>query len=231
MDNKPLHSGHRQRLKEKYIASDFDYFNDHEILELLLFYSIPRKDTNPEAHKLLNHFGSLSAVFDASYEELKDYGLSDKSAMLFRLFPTLSREYIYDKNYNTNKHYNEISLQKRLITCCIKRQKPALILSLYDAVGCELFFGPISLSGFDSMKERITQLAMKYNAVSAVVCTENNTGIPYPSYEETVKMTIISEMLHHINISFENWFVVSETNIASMRDKKEFASMFRNKNE
>ena len=65
-----LHEGHRKRMKERFIKSGLDDFAPHNILELLLFYSIPRGDTNPVAHRLIDTFGSLSGVFDATPEEL-----------------------------------------------------------------------------------------------------------------------------------------------------------------
>ncbi len=65
-----IHHGHRQRLKERFRKEGLDNFDDLYVLELLLFYCIPRVDTNPLAHRLLDHFGSLTAVLDASAEEL-----------------------------------------------------------------------------------------------------------------------------------------------------------------
>ena len=64
------HYGHRQRLKDRFLQTGFTGFDAHGILELLLFYSIPQRDTNDLAHELVNRFGSLSGVFDASYEDL-----------------------------------------------------------------------------------------------------------------------------------------------------------------
>ena len=66
-----IHAGHRQRLKERFQNSGLDNFTDIQVLELLLFYAIPVKDTNPIAHALLDHFGSLSQVLEADVEELK----------------------------------------------------------------------------------------------------------------------------------------------------------------
>ena len=65
-----IHDGHRQRLKERFLQGGLDNFTDVQVLELVLFYCIPRKDTNPIAHALLDHFGSLSQVLEASVEEL-----------------------------------------------------------------------------------------------------------------------------------------------------------------
>ena len=62
------HQGHRERKKQQFRDFGLDAFADHEVLELLLFYAIPRQDTNPLAHELLHRFGSLEAVLEASLE-------------------------------------------------------------------------------------------------------------------------------------------------------------------
>ena len=95
------HKGHRDRLKKRFLQSGIDDFEDHNKLELLLFYAIPQKDTNPIAHELLDTFGSLSNVLDAPFEELiKVKGISESSAVLLKLIPPLSRSYLNDKYKN-----------------------------------------------------------------------------------------------------------------------------------
>ena len=96
------HDGHRERLKKRFLSSP-DSFEDHELLELILFYSIPRKDTNEIAHDLLNHFGSLKGVFDADFSELiKIKGIKENSATLIKLIPQISRAYLLDKVSDDN---------------------------------------------------------------------------------------------------------------------------------
>lgn len=74
-----VHDGHRKRMRERYLENKgFNGFADHEILELLLFYIIPRKDVNALSHDIINRFGTLQKVFLASVDELttiKDVGL------------------------------------------------------------------------------------------------------------------------------------------------------------
>lgn len=65
-----LHAGHRARVRQRFLISGLDAFQDHEVLELLLFYAVPRRDVNEMAHLLMNRFGSLSGVLDATEEEL-----------------------------------------------------------------------------------------------------------------------------------------------------------------
>ena len=88
------HDGHRQRLKTEFLARP-DSFPDHKLLELLLFYANPRSDTNPLAHELLNHFGSLAGVLDATPEELqKVKGVGEHAAVLFKTAKELAGRYL-----------------------------------------------------------------------------------------------------------------------------------------
>ena len=65
------HSGHRSRKRRQFRDHGIDSFADHEVLELLLYYAVPRRDTNPIAHALMDRFGSLNAVLSAPVEELE----------------------------------------------------------------------------------------------------------------------------------------------------------------
>lgn len=68
---KNVHAGHRERLRGSFVENGADSFRTHQLLELLLFYAIPYKDTNPIAHALISRFGSLRGVLEASVEELE----------------------------------------------------------------------------------------------------------------------------------------------------------------
>lgn len=88
-----LHKGHRDRLRTKALKNGLESLAPHEVLELLLFNAIPRRDTNPIAHKLLNKFnGDLSKVFEADTEELKKVdGIGDNAAFLINMIPQFAR--------------------------------------------------------------------------------------------------------------------------------------------
>ena len=64
-----IHAGHRERVRQRYLETGLKGFDDVNVLELLLFYAMPRQDTNPIAHALLDHFGSLYQVLEAPVEE------------------------------------------------------------------------------------------------------------------------------------------------------------------
>lgn len=93
-DDKAVHTGHRKRLKKKFLDLGGDVFNEHELLELLLFYSIPRRNTNEIAHQLMERFGSINRMVEASPDELKLVsGVGDDSAALLKLVLMLAKRY------------------------------------------------------------------------------------------------------------------------------------------
>jgi DNA repair protein RadC len=89
MEKKNIHSGHRQRLRRQLLRTGGLYMADHQLLELALFYALPRRDVNPLAHRLLDRFGSLAGVFDASPEAL--LAVDDVSEGTVALLQLLSR--------------------------------------------------------------------------------------------------------------------------------------------
>ena len=99
--NEPLnlHSGHRNRLRQSFINNNYDSLNDHQLLELLLFYALPRVDTNVIAHRLLNTFGSLSGILNAKLDHLKNVeGIGENAAVLLKLLPELMRRSVKKVN-------------------------------------------------------------------------------------------------------------------------------------
>ncbi len=93
-----VHAGHRQRVKDRYLLEGLDAFEDHQVLELLLFYAIPRKDTNELAHRMIKEFGSLAGLFEANAKDIaRRCDVSENTAILISLIPSLSRRYFLGK--------------------------------------------------------------------------------------------------------------------------------------
>ena len=94
-----IHQGHRGKMRQRFLKSGLEGFADHEALELLLYYAIPRADTNPIAHRLLERFGSLSGVLEAAPDELLNIeGMGDAAAQLISLIPQLERRHFIDRS-------------------------------------------------------------------------------------------------------------------------------------
>lgn len=230
MNQKPVHSGHRQRIRQKYLASEFQDFNQHEILELLLFYGIPRKDTNETAHRLINEFGSLSAVMDAPVEKLRKFGLPENAAIFLHMLPQLGEMYLNDKNYNFKKIYTVGELKKKIMINLLQNNQNTVLLYLFDTIGTELFSGPIKTGYIDNSDELISKIvgiAMKYNAVTAVIAHNNYSGILYPS-PTVINMTEkLKSALQAVSIRLTNHYIVSDDNIFSMAESEEFCNIFK----
>ena len=92
------HSGHRKRLRDKARRTGLEGLAEHEVLELMLTYAIPRVNTNQTAHRLIQTFGSLSGVLDAGYQDLmRVEGVGENAATLLTLFPSMTKRYLFSK--------------------------------------------------------------------------------------------------------------------------------------
>ena len=99
MSSENIHENHRDRLRDMYLKGGFKNMAPHQILELMLFYAIPRKDTNPLAHKLIDTFGSLSGVLEADPQDLVAVdGVGKSTAAYLKMFIDVFQIYEREKN-------------------------------------------------------------------------------------------------------------------------------------
>lgn len=98
MDKKEQNKGHRQRLKDKFRKAGGDGLHDYELLELLLTYALPRRDLKPLAKNLIEKYGGLSGVLDASFDDLeKMKGLKGGPSGLIRLVKAVIEQYMAEE--------------------------------------------------------------------------------------------------------------------------------------
>ena len=187
-DKKSIHEGHRQRLKNKFLENGFQGFEPHNILELLLFYSIPRKDTNEIAHDLLNHFGSLKSVFNASFEDLIQVdGIKESSATLIKMVPMIAREYMNDSlkegaifdtankigEFFVNKYLGE---KNEIVYAMLLSNKYELLDVVKIHEGC------VNSAYVSSRK--ILDYVVKHNAAMLVLAHNHPDGTVCPSMDD-----------------------------------------------
>lgn len=183
-----MHENHRDRLKNRFLAEGLDAFEPHNILELLLFYSIPQKDTNEIAHALIERFGSLSEVFDAPFDELIETpGIKSHSATLLKLIPALSRRYMLDKNHGDEP----LSSMDKIGTYLVDKYfginvETVYLLMLdnkYGVIDCvKLHEGSVNSAAITL--RRLMELAL-YRRASMVVLAHNHpSGVPIPSSDD-----------------------------------------------
>lgn len=225
MENKNIHANHRSRMKKKFTdAGSLEIFEPHEQLEMLLYYACPRKDTNGLAHKLLDNFGSLSAVFDASISALVDSGISEHVAILLKMIPEFARIYINDKHYNTDKIVDLEHLGEHFIPKFIGKDNEEVYLLLLDSKCKELFFGCVAKGSFTSSEvptKKIVELCMRYNAYTATIAHNHPSGVAFPSREDlditrklisTLKL-IDCQLIDHIIVADNDFISLAESEL------------------
>lgn len=215
------HNGHRARMRERYLHTRFDGFEEHQILEMILYYVYPRTDTNPLAHKLLNAFGSLSSVLDAPVDALVSAGLTKNAATFLVMIPDISRVYLSDRNNNKSKIIDFFNLADYFIPKFIGRAEEAMILLLTDAKGKEIFSGVVSKGSFHASEapvRKIVDLAMRYNAATAVIAHNHPSGVALPSMSDIQATSDIAKALRLVGVFLFDHLIVSEDDVVSLRD-------------
>ena len=214
------HDGHRDRLRKKFILNGTDTMEEHELLELILYYAIPRKDTNPISHKLLAKFGSISAVLDSSVENLKQEGLSENCAIYLNLLPHICRAYMDDKFGNNDKIVTDDNITEKMKYKFIGINYEIVVLMLLDSKNKEVFCGTISKGSITSNEihiRKIVELAIIYNAKSAVISHNHPSGIALPSGEDMVATKRTFESLKLINVYLMDHIIVADDDCISLR--------------
>ena len=220
MGDASIHTGHRERLKRRFREEGLGNFTDIQALELLLFYSIPRVDTNPIAHALLEHFGSLSQVLEASIEELqKVKGISEHTAILLQLIPQLGRYYQVDCSQRIEVLTSLDACGAYLVPRFFGRNKETVFLLCLDAkckVLCCKEIGEGSVNSASISVRKVVETALAANASSVVLAHNHPSGIALPSDEDVQTTRRIAAALSAVEIQLVDHIVVAEGDYVSM---------------
>lgn len=213
--------GHRDRVRKKYEKGGIDIFEDYEILELLLFYGIPRRDTKDLAHMLIRKFGSLSTALEADVKSLMSVGVTRNTALFLNLITDICRRYYEDRYQNNSKEVNLFDLHGVISSKFIGVRDEKVALLLTDAKGRELYFDYISSGGAKSVNvniNKIISLAVEYKAVYAVLAHNHPSGNPMPSVSDELITKKLIRALNLINVTFWDHLIVTTDETLSIRD-------------
>ena len=215
-----IHKGHRERLKQRFLDEGLDNFTDIQVLELLLFFAIPLKDTNPIAHELLEHFGSLSRVLEANVEELKKVnGIKDHAATLLALVTHLCRYYQVNCAQQTEILTTLDDCGKYLVPRFFGRTHETVFLLCLDAkckVLCCKELGEGSVNSAPISVRKVVETALAANATTVVLAHNHPSGIAVPSNEDVQTTSRIAAALHAVEIHLADHIVVAEGDYVSM---------------
>ena len=216
-----IHDGHRERVRQRYALEGLDSFNDINTLELLLFYAIPRRDTNALAHALLQKFGSLVGVFDASLDDLRAVeGMTDSAAVLIHLMIDLHRKYAIasSRTQIINSRYEAAAF---LLPFFYGRRDEVVYLLCLDAKGkvldCRALFEG-STNAVAVATRKIVEVALAVNASAVVVAHNHPSGVGTPSEQDIACTHRLFAALAALDIVLLDHFIVAENDYVSMYD-------------
>lgn len=207
-----LHANHRARLRKRFENEGLVNFEPHNALELLLFFSIPRKDTNPIAHKLIDEFGSLSAVFEAPYEALVTVeGVGESTATLIKLVHGLMESCQMDKlTYNDISNYDEMA--RFMVEYFKNKSEESLIALLLDNNGnlfkiVKICDGVVNSTSIPIKK--LSTVLHKYNAAAFLLAHNHPAGSAKPSKDDISLTFYLDSIFSALQIPMREHLVVA----------------------
>ena len=220
MADEQIHAGHRKRLLERFQTAGLRSFSDIEVLELLLTFAIPRRDTNPIAHRLLDRFSGLHTVFDAPIVSLTQVeGVTPRAASLLHLIPAVW------------SRYSECRAEQTRYLCSVEdyssvlvprfhgvREEHVWMLSM-DAkcklLDCrELCSG--SIGSVNLSVRRVVEIAMGLNATMVVLAHNHPTGIAVPSQEDVETTRRLAAALDLVEVRLMDHLIVADDDYISL---------------
>jgi len=228
-----IHSGHRARLREQLLEHGLDTFADHQALELLLSFAIPRRDVNPIAHGLMNHFGSFSRVFEAAPQDLMEVdGIGEHAVTLIQLVTQLGRRYQLDR------------AKEDLILNDTKRMGN-FVAPLFHGLTDEAVYlicldGSLRVTHYEKLAEgsvnalsfsirRAVEIALKRKAVYVVLSHNHPSGLAIPNVTDIATTEQLIHALAPLGIRLADHIIVAGDDFVSMRDSGHLGAMERRK--
>ena len=225
-----IHDGHRERLKERFAEHGLDSFDDLNALELLLFYAIPRRDTNPIAHELLNKFGNLEAVLNASERELTEVpGIGKNVAILLRLVPQIVKKSQVSKASEIKIIGNSTDAGKYLLPRFMNEKDEVVYMLCLDSkrsVICCLEMGRGVVNAVDTNIRRMVETALKHKATTVIIAHNHPSGFALPSREDDYFTGRLYKAMETIGIRLEDHLIIVGDDFVSLADSG-VMSMYR----
>lgn len=225
-----IHDGHRQRMFSKFEEYGFKIFDEHEKLEIILYYSVPRRNTNVLAHELLNKYNTIANVMDAPKRELLEFdGITQRTCQLFKIIKETHALYEYEKK--AHKTYmttpDEFASFFQLYFMGESNEKVAIVC--LDSLGKVLKTQKIGVGNsnqsFFNMQE-IFKVIMDCNANEIVVAHNHPGNDPFPSETDIESTKKIKLAVETLGVYLKDHFIVSERGCHSMAKDNNTCKLF-----
>jgi len=207
-----MHDGHRLRLKDRFNKTGLQGFAEHEMLELILFYAIPRQDTNSIAHRLIQRFGNLNRVLSADVQDLIQVpGIGENSALLIHLFFEISK-YHFSQIFRPKTVETAEKAAKYILTLLHGKINENFYLVCLDAnhrIIHEELMCEGSIDSLPIYPRKIAATALRRNAASVIIAHNHPAGDPRPSKADIQTTLDIVQALASLGIQLSDHIIVA----------------------
>ncbi len=222
-----VHQGHRQKVRDRYYETGLSGMPDHNIIEFLLFFGIPQRDTNEMAHELIDRFGSFSGVLEAKRTDLLDVkGMTETAACLISLFLPVYKRYVEDLHKKrpvlaTRKDY--INYLKHLYLDSPNNER--MYILCFDSnnrlIACrKISEGDFSSSLFDIRK--IASTILEVNAKKIVLSHNHPNGLIDPSVDDCAITAKLRDLTVLLNVKLVDHVIITDTSYFSMSSSGQY---------
>lgn len=223
-------AGHRSRLREKYLENSANLVYDYEALELLLTYSIPRKDVKPLAKELLARFGSIEKVFSASARQLSAVkGVGDGTAALITLVRDIQTRCEKCKNENVKYVPDSESACEYFCNLLRTQTRERFLIASIDNSGRLISCRTIAsgdINHIDINSRDILETVLLDNASRAIIAHNHPLGLAEPSAADIDFTLNVRTILSSVNVELSDHIIVGEKEVLSMRDSHRYSKYF-----
>ena len=217
------HKGHRETVRRRFMVGGLDVFAPHEILEFLLYYAIPQRDTNPLAHRLINAYGSLYNVMSSPVQELKAAdGVGDRTAVFLSLIFQLYRRMRLQQIRRESTDFRSTPVAVRYFQELFSGQREEAVYQLcLNAQGhivvCHSLAQGNIVSVTMNMKTLIAN-AILHHCVSVVIAHNHPGGDAHPLKEDYAATNRMKDAFDAVNIELQDHIIIGENDYASMKE-------------
>nr|VFK22977.1 MAG: DNA repair protein RadC [Candidatus Kentron sp. MB]VFK26576.1 MAG: DNA repair protein RadC [Candidatus Kentron sp. MB]VFK74538.1 MAG: DNA repair protein RadC [Candidatus Kentron sp. MB] len=223
MTSGTLHQGHRERLRNRFLAEGLDGFEDHQVLELILFQVFQRGDTNPIAHRLLHRFGSLSGVLEADPMDLATVeGVGKRAAAFLTLLPAVTRRYFHDRvTRNRPQLNNPERTAEYFIPLMAGRSEEVFYVLCLDVRSRVLYPALLSEGTVNETHvypRHVVETAIRHRAASVILAHNHPGGSTHPSKQDVALTRRLVQALGGVDIKVLDHVIVAGEDVYSFAE-------------
>ncbi|MBF0294962.1 MAG: DNA repair protein RadC [Magnetococcales bacterium] len=220
-DKARLHQGHRQRLRRRFQEEGLEKFEDHQVLEMLLFNVLPRQDTNAIAHQLIDRYGGLAAVLEADPVDLATLpGMGQAAAYFLAMIPPLTRRYLQCKASHPRPSLNDpFKAREYVLALTAGRTEEVFYVLCLDLHARLLYPALVSRGTINEAHvhpRQVVEIALRHKAAEVILAHNHPAGTTTPSRADRNLTIVLMNALQPIGIRLVDHLITAGNQCFSM---------------